>query len=180
MKLKRPISIVFTGPESTAKSSMSKEISGIFGGYWIPEYAREYVEGLNRPYTYEDVEKIALHQKDSYERAVTSGQSLVIFDTFLIITKVWFAEVYNSVPEWLEELIGNVSIDLHLLCYPDIKWIDDGVRENESKRLFLFERYRSELENYNFAYEVIKGNGASRIEQAKNHINQLLISNNDH
>ncbi|MBR8534639.1 ATP-binding protein [Carboxylicivirga sediminis] len=176
MQLKRPVTVVFTGPESTAKSSISKQLSDIYGGQWVPEYAREYVEGLNRPYTYQDVEKIAIHQKDSYERVLGLGQSLVVFDTFLIITKVWFAEVYNSVPEWLEELIGSVSIDLHLLCYPDIEWIDDGIRENESKRLYLFERYRSELENYNFVYEVIKGNGESRIEQAKYHINQLLNS----
>ncbi len=142
--------------------------------HWIPEHAREYVENLNRPYTYEDVINIAKQQIDAYKTAIALGRSVVIFDTFLVITKVWFTEVFGKMPNWLEEELGEINIDLHLLCYPDLKWVDDGVRENESKREYLYERYKAELENYNFAYEVVKGEGEERLQQAYYHINQLI------
>lgn len=174
MQHKKPITIVFTGPESTAKSTVSQRLSQQMGALWVPEYAREYIESLNRPYTYEDVEMIAMQQKESYQEALKTGRSIVIFDTFLIITKVWFMEVYGKMPRWIERMLQDVHIDLHLLCYPDIRWIADGVRENEQNRKYLFDIYRFELEKYNFAYEVIKGEGEERIQEATKHITHFL------
>ncbi len=50
------------GPESTAKSTLSQQLAKAFGGVYIPEYAREYIANLSRPYTYDDVSAIAHHQ----------------------------------------------------------------------------------------------------------------------
>jgi len=174
MKAKRPLIVVLTGPESTGKSTLAKELGVHFKSPWIAEYARDYVAALDRPYTYEDVEKIALEQKRSYEAAIESNDDLVIFDTFLIITKVWFMELYQKLPDWFEDFIKSVEIDMHIMCYPDIKWVKDEVRENEHQRKYLFERYKKELENYKFTFETISGEGEARFLQAKHHINQLL------
>ncbi|WP_439185008.1 AAA family ATPase [Carboxylicivirga taeanensis] len=175
MQSNKPIVIVFTGPESTAKSTLSKQVSAAFDGMWIPEHAREYVEQLNRPYTYEDVIAIARQQIEAYEAAMRSGKSVVVFDTFLIITKVWFTEVYQKVPDWFESKLKDLKVDLHLLCYPDIRWVADGVRENEHKRNYLYEQYKFELENYGLAYQVVKGEGDERICQAISYVNNLLL-----
>jgi NadR type nicotinamide-nucleotide adenylyltransferase len=182
MQHNKPLTIVFTGPESTAKSTLSKQLSEALDAYWVPEYARDYIEKLNRPYTFDDVHAIARQQKDAYDMAMSSGKSIVIFDTYLIITKVWFMEVYGKMPEWIDEELANLNIDLHLLCYPDIQWVADGVRENEMKREYLFQLYKNELETYNFAYEVIKGEGQERLHQANYHINHFINHqfNNDH
>ena len=53
-----------------------------------------YVEGLHRPYTFEDVEHIARQQLTSYENEF-HGKEWVFFDTWLIITRVWFEVVYK-------------------------------------------------------------------------------------
>ncbi|MCG8578508.1 MAG: ATP-binding protein [Bacteroidales bacterium] len=174
MQNKNPKIIVFTGPESTAKSTLSKRVSEQFNVHCEKEYARDYVAGLNRPYTYDDVEIIAQHQVNSYRKACELKHSFIVFDTFLIITKVWFEEVYNKVPEWFEKFLDEVNIDLHLLCYPDIEWIADGVRENKNKRMYLFERYEHELKKYNFNYKIVSGRGDERYQQAMNHINQIV------
>ncbi len=149
-------------------------VSQYFGGHYEPEYARAYVEGLKRPYTYDDVVAIARYQLDSYKKVCQMDYPFVVFDTFLIITKVWFKEVYKKVPEWLEQFLAEVEIDLHLLCYPDLEWIADGIRENEEKRMYLFEQYEDELKKYNFTYRIIKGSGHERYQQAINHVNQIL------
>ncbi|WP_430816056.1 AAA family ATPase [Carboxylicivirga sp. RSCT41] len=171
---KRPKIIVFTGPESTAKSTLSQMLSEEYKVHCVPEYAREYVAGLDRDYAYEDVEAIAKHQIASYRKACGLNQAFVVFDTFLIITKVWFTEVYKKVPVWFEAFLKDVKIDLHLLCYPDIEWVADGIRENENKRMYLFEQYEQELKRYSFNYRIINGRGDERFQQAKNHINQIL------
>ena len=54
--------ILITGPESTGKTELAYYLSRHTGGRVVPEYARKYVQNLQRPYTYEDVLTIAERQ----------------------------------------------------------------------------------------------------------------------
>ena len=54
--------IVITGPESTGKTELAKDLAEKLGAVWIPEYARTYVENLDHPSDYDDVIHIARHQ----------------------------------------------------------------------------------------------------------------------
>ena len=94
--------VVVTGPESTGKTILSAELASRLNARWIPEFARMYVEALTRPYTYEDVELIARHQvKEEQKLSKISGQGILILDTWLIITKIWFEVVYGAAPGWI-------------------------------------------------------------------------------
>lgn len=164
---KKQIRIAITGPESTGKTTLAKQLSKTFGGQYIPEFAREYIEGLAHPYTYEDVETIAGTQLEQYLATKLSFEPLFFFDTWLIITKVWFKWVFGNTPEWLEEQIQNCPIDLFLLCKPDIPWEADGIRENGGEnRIKLYEQYKEELQFYGFPYVEIGGQGDARLFSA--------------
>src|SRR5512133_1424151 len=94
--------VVISGPESTGKTELARDLSERLGTVYVPEYAREYIERLNRPYTYSDVEQIAKYQlaeERIYESKASNG--LIIFDTWFIITKVWFDLVFGKCPEWI-------------------------------------------------------------------------------
>ena len=54
--------IVFTGPECSGKTTLSKEIAKHFNLVWVQEYARQYLENLERSYNYYDLKKIAQGQ----------------------------------------------------------------------------------------------------------------------
>ena len=54
--------IVVLGPESTGKTALCKQLSEYFNTIWVPEYAREYVENINRPYNYNDLIKNSQNQ----------------------------------------------------------------------------------------------------------------------
>ncbi len=166
--------IVFTGPESTAKSAVSKQVADELGAMWVPEYAREYISALNRPYTSEDVETIARHQIEQYQQALCSNNQIIVFDTFLVITKGWFEIVYRQVPDWFLSFYNEVEIDLHLLCKPDIEWKADEVRENGHRRQELFNYYKNELETKHFNYQILEGAGEIRINTAINYIRQTI------
>jgi len=167
--------IVITGPESCGKTSLCNELAAHYKAQWVPEFARVYIQDLGRPYTIEDVEVVAKKQVEQYQRVKNNSQPLVFFDTFLIITKVWFTYLYGQCPIWLNESIMNVEVDLYLLCKPDLRWIPDSVRENGHIREELFRLYKEELEFYGFQYKIVEGDGQERNLLAKKYINHMLL-----
>jgi len=97
-----------------------------------------------------------------------------VFDTWLIITKVWFRWVFNRTPEWFEKKMQECPIDLFLLCEPDIPWEADSVRENGGEnRIKLFEEYKTELINYQFNFVEISGTGEQRLANAISAIHEF-------
>lgn len=167
--------IVITGPESTGKTTLAVQLAEHFNGVFIPEFAREYVEQLSGHYTFEDVEMIARKQVMQYLETVSNSGSMFFFDTWLIITKVWFQWVYGRVPVWLDAEIARHPVDLYLLCQPDLPWEADPVRENGGEnRLKLYDEYKSQLKQYDFKYVEIGGIGDARLQSAIAAINNLL------
>jgi NadR type nicotinamide-nucleotide adenylyltransferase len=170
----KQIRIVITGPESTGKTTLAKQLAKLFNGQYLPEFAREYVENLPHHYTYEDVETIANAQVEQYLATKSSSDRLFFFDTWLIITKVWFNWVFSRTPEWLDDQIRNCPIDLFLLCRPDLPWEADPVRENGGEnRLKLFDQYRNELNQYGFKFVEIGGRDEVRLQCAIDAINNI-------
>jgi nicotinamide riboside kinase len=163
----RNINIVVTGPESTGKTEIAHQLAVSINGTCIREYAREYIEKLDRPYRFEDVEHIARVQRKEFREAAGLNTGPVILDTYLVITRIWFSEVFGSIPEWIVRELAASDIDLFLLCYHDIDWIKDPVRENPGKRReYLFELYRKEIEKHGIPHEVITGKGQLRAQNA--------------
>ena len=66
---------------------------------------------------------------------------------------------------------------MFLLCRPDLKWIDDPVRENQGhKREKLFRMYEEELVKFDLPYAVIDGEGDTRLSRAVQNIERLILS----
>ena len=147
------------GPESTGKTTLAKDLAERYHGVYVPEYAREYVEHKGTTdVTYDELCEIARHQIDQMERLAVSGERLAIFDTELLITKVWFDDAFGHWPEWLDEAIKQYPMDLYIILYPDIPWVPDPARGNGSDeiRLELFERYKREVEALGIEHYLIK------------------------
>ncbi len=159
--------VVITGAESTGKTWLADSLAKVLNCNRIPELSREYIENLNRKYTYSDVEDIARLQINQFKTVVSDNSGLTIFDTGLIITKVWFDVVYNKSPNWLINAIEQLPVCLHLLCNTDLPWISDPVRENGGEmRIKLSGIYKSEMEKFGFPYFVVSGVGEERLQNA--------------
>jgi len=160
--------IAIIGPESTGKTELARDLAEFFKSPWVAEYARDYIENLSRPYTYDDVCNIALKQIEQ-EKSFENDQSdsdFVFFDTDLIITKVWFEYKYKIVPVFLTKQLKRGFFDLYLLCAPDLAWEFDPVREHGTDRDFFFNWYKSEIEQTNKPYVIVNGLGSLRIQHA--------------
>lgn len=147
------------GPESCGKTTLARYLATRYKGILVPEYARTYMEQLNRPYTREDVEIIARQQIKEVSGdglRVTGDGDIIFYDTELIITKVWFEHKYGECPDWVIEALHRYPMDVYLLCYPDIAWEPDPVRENPDIRPELFSRYEQEIQALNIPYYIIR------------------------
>ena len=155
------------GPESTGKSTLANYLAHRYNGELVPEYAREYMEQLapTYEYTYQDVVHIAriqIEQLKELHSSSTEGipkgyrSDIVVFDTELIITKVWFLHKFGHCPEFLEEALHAYPMDVYLLCYPDMEWEPDPVRENPNIREYLFDWYMKEIEALGIPYYIIR------------------------
>jgi NadR type nicotinamide-nucleotide adenylyltransferase len=171
----QPKIVVITGAESTGKSTLAESLAAHFHVPLIPEFARNYVEQLNRPYNYNDVEIIARQQVKQVNAARESEYPVIFVDTWLIITKVWFEVVFRKVPEWLKDEIQSTDIELFLVCDNDLPWIPDPVRENGGeKRKLLQNKYIENIKKYNFTFQIVNGENDLRFKNALYQIKLLL------
>jgi len=163
----KPFIIALTGAESTGKSTLAEALAKYYKVPFVPEFARDYVRSLHGKYSFGDVEFIARKQVEQYKKLMSAVHPVVILDTWLLITKIWFEVVYSQVPKWLEEAIQKYPIDLFLVCDTDLPWEPDDVRENGGEnRNKLQQRYIDEIEKFQFKYGLVQGSGNQRKENA--------------
>ncbi|MEE4260976.1 MAG: ATP-binding protein [Bacteroidales bacterium] len=161
-----PKRISITGPESTGKSELAANLARHYKTVYVPEYSREYLKDIGTDYSLEDVLKIAQGQLASEMKYLDMTNQYLFCDTDMLVAKIWCREVYKKVPEWIERMLVEHPYDLYLLCYPDLEWQPDVLRENPENREYLFEQFVKELEHYNFNYRVVKGQDSERLKNA--------------
>ncbi|MFO7922062.1 MAG: ATP-binding protein [Bacteroidales bacterium] len=169
--------VVITGPESTGKTVLADNLASHFNALRVPEYAREYVSRLDRKYNYEDVECIAREQLRQEKLFSEKATDLLFFDTYLVVTKVWFREVFGRYPGWLDEAMENSGIDLFLVCDTDIPWIPDPVRENGGERREVLKKlYIDEINFFDIPWKLVTGKAEHRACNAIEAVNGFLAA----
>lgn len=73
-----PYIITIIGPESSGKTTLTRKLADHFGAPWVEEYAREYLNGLGRDYTIEDLPRMASGQRASIDLAVSELQASAV------------------------------------------------------------------------------------------------------
>ncbi len=155
--------IGITGPESSGKTTLAKQLSDYFNALYIPEYAREYLEENGLNYTYDDVIRIAQHQIHSI---ASTKAPIVICDTESLVLHIWLDVKFKHTPEFIIDSIRNNLCDVYILCAPDIPWEEDEQRENPNDRAFLFDLYLEYLTRFNLNFIVVSGSKEDRLKQS--------------
>lgn len=156
---------VFTGPESSGKSTLGLEIAKATNGKYVAEYAREYISNLNREYTIDDLLIIAKKQYALQEEAKQNTEKKICFDTDLLTIKIWSEVKYGICDPWILDRLYSNTNSLYILCKPDFPWEFDEQRESPNDRGKLFELYENELQKYNLPYKILSGNLIERVKE---------------
>lgn len=165
---------VILGPECTGKSELSEFLASEFKTLWVEEYAREYLDALNRPYGPEDLKEIARGHLALEDKKYPEANRVLICDTNLYVIKVWSEFKYGACDPEILTAIKERHYDLYLLTYVDIPWIADPLREHPDQREILYSIYLREMQNQPVPFVEIKGDREQRQRLAKESIQRLL------
>ncbi len=171
--------IVIIGPESTGKSTLTKQLAEHYHTAYCPEYARAYLHANGTHYQYDDLLKIAQGQLMIEDTFVHDTENdLYFIDTDMYVMKVWSEYVFGKCDNFILENIVARKYDLYLLCNIDLPWVADELREypDEAPRRELFNIYKDLLINQDVPFVVIEGNYAQRLEKAITAVEEVRSS----
>ena len=169
-KYRKAIRIAITGPESTGKTSLATELASHYNTLWVPEFSRSYLEELGRPYNEEDLVKIAKGQRKWEKDRIPQAKNYLFCDTDMFVMKIWSLHKFGRVDEQIQNWLDKKEYSLYLLCYPDLQWTSDPLRENPDGGDYFFKEFESELKDASVDYVVIRGKGNERLQTAINAI----------
>ncbi len=158
--------IAITGPESTGKSNLAKSLALHYNTRLVPEFAREFIDKLNREYNERDLLSIAKGQFETEEKISNKANEYLFVDTDFLVMKIWSLHKYGKCDPWIINKFENHQYDLYLLCDVDLPWQPDPQREHPDIRQYLFDWYLKELSNANLNYKIVSGTGEKRVENA--------------
>jgi len=173
------IKVVLFGPESTGKTTLSRQLARYYNSVWVPEYAREYLQNKwnNERKTCEpkDLMPIAIGQMKIENELAQKTDTILICDTDLLETKVYSEAYYSGTCDpILETNALKNSYDLYFLTYIDTPWEADDLRDKPNERERMFKAFEETLIKYNKPYVLLKGNKQERLKLAIKHIDNLL------
>jgi nicotinamide riboside kinase len=168
------IRIAITGPESSGKTTLAKQLASHLEGCLVEEYAREYLMNTKKTgnYSLDDLVEIAGKQYlMNLGRDCKSGY--LVCDTELTVIKIWAMDKFGYCPGEIISLYERQQFDLIFLCKPDFPWQPDPMREDPERRKYLFGLYVEELFLEDEDFFVLSGSPEERlkaaIEQIKAH-----------
>lgn len=173
------VKVVLFGPESTGKTTLSRQLARYYNSVWVPEYARDYLQNKwnNERKTCEpdDLLPIAEGQMKLENELAQKTDTVLICDTDLLETKVYSEAYYiGTCDPILKKYALQNKYDLYFLTYIDTPWEADDLRDKPNDREEMFEAFQNELIKQNRPYVLLKGNKKERLDTAVKHINKLL------
>ena len=144
--------IIITGPESSGKTTLCEQLSNHFNIPFTKEFARSYIDNLDRNYIIGDLLSIGKEQ-------LKSELNSQLLDTDLITIKIWSEYKYGRCNKWILDQIEKQKIEkrFYLICKPDLTWQPDKQRENPNDRDSLFEIYKQKLNDLGHKYFIVEG-----------------------
>ncbi|MBC9795404.1 AAA family ATPase [Sinomicrobium weinanense] len=172
------VKIVLFGPESTGKTTLSRQLAAHYGTTWVPEYMREYLQQKwNREHKIcepEDMLPIAEGQMQVENEKAAVAKKLLFCDTDLLELKVYSEVYYGQCDPEIEKFALQNKYDLYFLTYIDVPWEKDDLRDKPGERKEMFGYFKNTLEKYRRPYVVLKGNEEERLQQAIKYIEHLI------
>ena len=172
---KRIKKIAIVGPESTGKSTLSKQLAKYYSVPWVPEYARYYCEALTEPCTLQD-EVNMFHGQVALEKSVLemTVSDFVICDTTFLTVKIWSDAFFGETPKIVLDALQANHYDFYLLLDIDLPWEEDPLRDFPNQREHFMQVWHKELRFLNATYSVMGGFGANRLANAIAAIDNML------
>lgn len=166
--------LVFTGPESSGKTTLAEWTSTKYHLPLVREMARIYLE--TRPtYDLKDLTRI-LDLQYLEERKFSENKWLVC-DTDALTIEIWGKYKFDAILPELNVRNANFQNEkYYFLCDCDIPWVYDPLREHPNERHAIFKMYQECLKEYNLPFCLLSGSLQQRQAMLINKLDGLGLS----
>lgn len=166
--------ICIFGPESTGKSTLTRQLAEHYDTVCVDEYARALLDFKDGRCDKSDIELIARGQIASEDALAQQAEKVLFCDTDLITTCIWSDILFNNCPEWLKKAANERIYDLYLVTDIDIPWEFDNQRYLPDKRPKFLDRCIYELKSRSRPFVKISGDRDTRFNMACQAVDRLL------
>lgn len=173
------LKVVLFGPESTGKTTLSRQLARHYDTVWVREFARNYLQDKwndeRQTCERKDLIPIAIGQMMLENDLAEKANDVLVCDTDILETMVYSETYYGGFVEpILKRAAKKNKYDLYLLTYIDTPWEEDDLRDRPDLRKEMFDAFHQALVKYNRPFILLKGNKRKRLRKATKAIDKLL------
>jgi NadR type nicotinamide-nucleotide adenylyltransferase len=169
---------VIIGSESSGTTTLARALAEHYRTVWVPEYGRTYSEGRvhsRQPWRSDEFTHIAAEQVRMEDALATLANSVLICDTDAFATSIWH-ERYMGVPsDEVKAIAAARHYDLYVVTDVNIPFERDDIRDGESFRQWMQDRFIEELSKNSSPMIVVTGPHEERLMAAVKRIDQILV-----
>jgi len=162
------------GPESTGKSTLTKNLAKHFDTIGVTEYARTYLDELGHDLKQEQLVDIARGQAASEDALAGHANKVLFTDTDVLTTTIWSQFLYQACDPTIEAIASARDYDLYILTDVDVPWVADPVRYLPNDRQNFLDLCEKTLIANGKNYIKVSGPWEQRTQTAINTVQALL------
>ena len=189
------IKIILVGPESTGKTTLCKILSEKYNTQWVKEACRTMAEektvvidpkidgkNINFNFTLENFIEMANRQNEEEYNLTKISKNLLICDNDSFAISIWCERYLGKFYNEIYDIYKNATnLDnqnkIYILTKPNVPFVQDGLRDGEHIREWMFERFLEELQNKNLKYYVLDSpDYVKRTQKAIEIIENILLN----
>ena len=197
MAEKKIIKFIFVGPESTGKTTLCKILSNKYLTPWVSEMCRTIAEektpninpntnanDINFNFDLGDFINMANRQNQEEYELAQKANKLLICDNDSFALTIWCERYLGKYYSEIFDIYYNAKYlnndnKIYILTKPNVPFIQDGLRDGEHIRDWMYNRFLEELENKKMNYYLLdSSNYEERIINAIEIIEKIISQNN--
>jgi HTH-type transcriptional regulator, transcriptional repressor of NAD biosynthesis genes len=168
------------GAESSGTTTIARDLAAHYQTAWVPEYGRNYYEcrvrqgEADRPWTTAEFVHIANEQARLEDLGALAADRVLICDTDPFATEIWHERYVGSSSSEVAAIAATRRYDLYLLTAVDIPFVQDGLRDGETIRNWMHQRFEGELARRGKPFVVLEGGPLTRLTAAIEKVDQVI------
>ena len=165
------IRVVINGPESTGKTTLTKQLAEYFNTEYVSEFARDYLQekwdSKKEVCSKEDLIVIVKEQVNLENQLSLKANKFLLLDTNIITTINWsITHIDGYCDPWIIKQAEFLKYDHYLITNIDIPWVKDDLRDRPDNREEMFNYFKGQLDVNEIQYSVVSGGKEERLKRA--------------
>jgi NadR type nicotinamide-nucleotide adenylyltransferase len=177
--------LVFLGPESTGKTTISQKIAQELKTIYVPEYAKTLIDRQQGQFFEHNVRQVLTAQRQSENVLAREAGPYLLCDSDALTTLIWSETLFGKAPKEACKFASRAGENtMTFLMTPDTMWVSDSHRkvveqaENNDFRWKMFHRFETQLKTFGRPYCVVPGDFQEKEAFVRDWLNMTRAKSN--